>query len=111
MWKRVSCVEKKEQGIVVLLDSLEGNAKAEKAVNKFTDNEVYVENGLDLLLEKLDSVFKGEKVDEAYNAYSRFKGIGGVQPKKIDFVHFDICCSPNFLLSKMWSYFVQLAQL
>ena len=39
------------------------------------------------------------------------KGIGGVQPKKIDFVHFDICCSPTFLLSKMWSYFVQLAQL
>ena len=33
-----------------------------------------------------------------------FKGIGGVQPKKIDFVHFDICCSPIFLLSIMGSY-------
>ena len=37
------------------------------------------------------------------------KGIGGSRPKKIVFVHFDICYSPIFLLSKMGSYVTQLS--
>ena len=36
MWKHVTSIEAKEQGIVVLLDSLDGNAKAEKAVSELT---------------------------------------------------------------------------
>ena len=43
---------------------------------------------------------------------SKVKGIGGgVKPKKIDFVHFNICCTPIFLLSKMGSYVSQLSKL
>ena len=30
MWQLVTSIEKKEQGIIVLLESLEGNSKAEK---------------------------------------------------------------------------------
>ena len=41
----------------------------------------------------------------------RTYGYRGVYAKKIVFVHFDICYSPIFLLSKMGSYFVQLALL
>ena len=70
MWKLVTSVEAKEQGIVVLLDSLDGNAKAETAVSKLTAAELNVENGLNLLLEKLDKVFQEETIDEANNVYS-----------------------------------------
>ena len=37
------------------------------------------------------------------------KGVGGGPAKKIDFVYFDTCCSPIFLLSKMGSYVSQLS--
>ena len=39
------------------------------------------------------------------------KGIGGVQPPKIDFVHFYTCCSPIFPLSKIGSHVSQLLKL
>ena len=35
-----------------------------------TAAELNVENGLNLLLEKLDKVFQEETIDEAYNVYS-----------------------------------------
>ena len=62
MWKKVTLVEKEEQDNVVLLDSLEGTAKEEKATA----------DGLKKLIEKLDSVFKREKINGAYEAYSNF---------------------------------------
>ena len=43
MWQLVTCIEKKEQGIIVLLESLEGNSKAEKAVPDLTAAEVNTE--------------------------------------------------------------------
>ena len=72
MWKLVTSVLAKEQGIVVLLDSLEGNAKAEKAVCDLTATNLHTDEGLKTLFDKLDIVFKSEKVDEAYDAYSKF---------------------------------------
>ena len=51
MWKRVTSVEKEEQGIVVLLDSLEGNRKAEKATANFTDTDLFCADGLQKLIE------------------------------------------------------------
>ena len=72
MWKLVTSVEAKEEGVVVFLDSLDGNAEAEKAVSELTAVELNVENGLNLLLEKLDKVFQEEIIDEAYNVYSSF---------------------------------------
>ena len=72
MWKIVTSIEKKEQGIVVLLDALEGNKKAEKAVADLKATDLHNDDGLQTLIAKLDIVFKSEKVDEAYEAYSKF---------------------------------------
>ena len=63
----MTSVEAKQQGIDVLLDSLDGNAKAEKDVSELTAAELNIENRLNLLLEKLE-----ETIDEAYNVYSFF---------------------------------------
>ena len=68
----MTSVEAKQQGIDVLLDSLDGNAKAEKDVSELTAAELNIENRLNLLLEKLDKVFQEENIDEAYNVYSFF---------------------------------------
>ena len=65
----------KRTGIVVLLDSLDGNAKAEKAVSELTVAELNVENGLNLLLKKLDKVFQDDNIDEVSNVYSSFTNL------------------------------------
>ena len=57
---------------IVLLDDLEGNVKTEKAVQDLKAEELNTTDGMNILLNKLDVVFKSEKVDEAYNAYSKF---------------------------------------
>ena len=72
MWKIVTSISKKEQGIIVLLESLEGNNRAEKAVSELTAAQLNIDTGLDVLLEKLDKVFVSDTVDEAYSTYSRF---------------------------------------
>ena len=72
MWKLVTSIERKEQGIVVLLDALEGNKKAEKAVSDLTANDLHNDTGLETLINKLDIVFKSEKVNEAYDTHSIF---------------------------------------
>ena len=69
MWTLVCGVDKKEQGIIVLLQSLSNNKKAEKAVSNLTSVELYTENGLNLLLEKLDTAFQSEDVESAYNIF------------------------------------------
>ena len=69
MWTLVCGVDKKEQGIIVLLQSLSNNKKAEKAVSNLTSVELYTENGLNLLLEKIDTAFQSEDVEGAYNIF------------------------------------------
>ena len=71
MWEIVTSIDKKERVITVLLDTLEGNVKAEKAVQDLRAEELNTTDGINILLNKL-VVFKNEKVDEAYNAYSKF---------------------------------------
>ena len=66
MWTMLYGVDKKEQGIIVLLQSLSKNKKAEKTVSNLTSVELYVENGVSLLLEKLDAAFQSEDVEDAY---------------------------------------------
>ena len=72
MWELITSVPKKEQGIIVLLDALEGNAKADKAVADIKANELNVENGLKLITDKLDKIFLEETADKAYEVYSDF---------------------------------------
>ena len=63
MWRTVCGYGKKEQTIIALLQSLNENKKAEKAVSKSTVPDLNVDNddGLEKLFEKLDSTFKMEK--------------------------------------------------
>ena len=49
MWKLVCNVDVKEQGIIVLLQSLNGNKKAEKAVSSLNAEMLYSNNGLNIL--------------------------------------------------------------
>ena len=52
--------------------SLDCNAKAEKAVSELTASELNTNNGMDILIRKLDNVFQSETIDEAYSTYSNF---------------------------------------
>ena len=56
----------------MLLESLDCNAKAEKAVNELTANELNAIDGMDILIRKLDNNFQLETTDAAYNTYSNF---------------------------------------
>ena len=72
MWTLVCGVEKKEQGIIVLLQSLCNNKKAGKTVLNLTATELHNDNGLNLLLTKLDNAFQSEDIEDAYNTYLKF---------------------------------------
>ena len=65
MWQLLISTDKKEQAIVVLLESLD-NTKAEKAVTEFTATELNSDAGMELLIAKLDSVFQSKTLEEAY---------------------------------------------
>ena len=70
MWKLVCGIDKKEQGIIILLQSLNGNKKAEKAVGNLT--AMLFNNGLNIVLEKLDAIFQSEEIEDACFTYSNF---------------------------------------
>ena len=55
-----------------MLDSFEGNERAEKAVSEPTATDLNTEDGLNVLFQKLDWFFESEKIDEAYSVYSNF---------------------------------------
>ena len=48
------------------------NKKAEKVVSKLTVTDLNVDDGLEKLLEKLDSTFKTEETQESHNVYNDF---------------------------------------
>ena len=72
MWQLVTSVLKNQQAIIVRLEALENNVKAEKAVDQITAAELNTDTGMNTLLNKLDKVFQSETIDEAYNTYSCF---------------------------------------
>ena len=60
---------------IVLLEALEGNQKAEKAVSDLTATQFNVDNGLKVLLAKRDTALQAETTDDAdsaYDAYTEF---------------------------------------
>ena len=71
MWKLVCGIDKKEQRII-LLQSLNGDKKAEKVVGHLTADMLFNDNGLNIVLEKLDAIFQSEKIEDAYFTYSNF---------------------------------------
>ena len=72
MWQKVTTLPKSEQAITVLLEAFDGNIKAEMVVENITAHDINNDNGINVLIEKLNYVFKGEKIDDAYLAYSKF---------------------------------------
>ena len=72
MWTLVTAVPKREQAIIVFLESLNGNHKAEKAVADLTADELNKDDGLKILIEKLDVSFQADKIDDAYRTYVDF---------------------------------------
>ena len=72
MWTVISGVPQNEQGILVLLQSLTGNKKAEKAVSTLTTADLHKETGLKILIHKLDDAFQDEEAENAYSAYKKF---------------------------------------
>ena len=61
MYHIVCSYEKKEQAIIVLLQSLNENKKPEKAVSKLKVTDLNVDDGFDKLIAKLNETFKTEK--------------------------------------------------
>ena len=72
MWTIVSGIEKNQQAILVVLQTLSGNKRAEKAVSCFTAEELNVDTGLKTVTDKLAAAFQDEKAENAYNSYSKF---------------------------------------
>ena len=65
MWTLVTNVSKKEQAIIVLLEALERNQKAEKAVSDLTATQLNVDDGSKVLFDKFDTAFQAETTDDA----------------------------------------------
>ena len=65
-------VPQNEQGILVLLQSLTGNKKAEKAVSTLSTADFHKETGLKILICKLDDAFQHEEAENAYSTYKKF---------------------------------------
>ena len=72
MWKIVCSIPPKLQGIILLLQSIVENKKAEKAVSTLTVHDLDRKAGLDVLIEKLDNAFKDEIVEDTYSIYLKF---------------------------------------
>ena len=75
MWKIVCSIPPKEQGIIVLLQSIVDNKKAEKAVSTLTAHDLNRETGLNVLTEKLDNAFKDEIIEDTYSIYLKFTNL------------------------------------
>ena len=72
MWEVVCGTPKNKQGIIVLLQSLSGNKKAEKAVSTLTVTDLHKGTGLNELITKLDNTFQDEVAENAYSTYKKF---------------------------------------
>ena len=68
----VHVTPKNKQGIIVLLQSLTGNKKAEKTVSTLTVTNLHKDTGLQALIAKLDNAFQDEVVENAYSTHKKF---------------------------------------
>ena len=113
MWRTVCGSAKKEQAIIVLLQSLNENQKAEKAGSKLTVTDLNADDGLEKLLQKLDSTFKIRKTQESYNVCKDFNAFQQLEDMSINnyllelehlnnrMIQFDLKLSDNVLYLKL----------
>ena len=74
----VCSISPKGQGIIVLLQRIADNKKAEKAVSSLTVHDLNRETELDVLIEKLDNAFNtssDEIVEDIYSIYLKFTNL------------------------------------
>ena len=74
----VCSIPPKGQGIIVLLQRIADNKKAEKAVSSLTVHDLNRETELDVLIEKLDNAFNtssDEIVEDIYSIYLKFANL------------------------------------
>ena len=74
----VCSIPPKERGVIVLLQGIADNKKAEKTVSTLTVRDLNRETELDLLIEKLDNAFNtsnDEIVEDTYSIYLKFTNL------------------------------------
>ena len=74
MGQVVCSTPKYEQRITVLLESLTGKKKAEKAVSTLTVTDLHKDTGLPALIAKLDNLFQDEVAENACSTNKKFIG-------------------------------------
>ena len=72
MWTVTCGVPQNEQGILVLLQSLTSNKKAEKAVSALITADLHIETGLKILIRKPDDAFQDEEAENALQYKQKF---------------------------------------
>ncbi|XP_039900576.1 uncharacterized protein LOC120741662 [Simochromis diagramma] len=72
IWRRVTELDKKKQALAVAL-GLEGRAR--ETAMEIPAEDLDKDDGMEILLAKLDAVFQREEKDRAYEAYSCFDSI------------------------------------
>ena len=70
MWQLVTDLEKKKQAVAVAL-SLTGSYR--EVAMEVPKDDLNKDNGMETLLTKMDSAFKRETADEAYDSYEKFE--------------------------------------
>ena len=55
--------------MILLLEVLGGNVEAEKIVENIITYDIYKDNGMNILIEKLNYVFKSKKIDDLFKIY------------------------------------------
>ena len=100
----VKSVLKKEQTNTILLDPLEGNAKAENTVSGLTATELNNDEGINTLFVTINLVFKNETVGEAHSTFSNFISFN----KKDDMSMIDYILELEHLYCKMMEYEMKL---
>ena len=55
--------------MIVLLEVLGGNVEAEKVVENIIAYDIYKDNGMNILIEKLNYVFKSKTIDNLFKIY------------------------------------------
>ena len=72
MWNIICSIPPKEQGIIVLLQSIVDNQKVRQVDSTVTVHDLKRETELDVLIEKLDNAFKHEIAEDTYSIYFKF---------------------------------------
>lgn len=71
-WKRITKVEKKQQGIAVALSLPEGSTVREKVFSELDLDSLDSDDGFDKLVTFLDKIYKKDDLSAAYDSWAKF---------------------------------------